>query len=142
MKGWEILKYLTENPKTTKMWIINGGNARHYIKIADFGYLSWFKMDGNNYGEMVSADSLMANEWEEYKPPVDWDKVPVDTKVVVWNDEQHKLAAHYKGFDKKSNRPFLTYVNGTTSWSIGLQYDDYNDYDEWQYCELAEDDEV
>lgn len=66
----------------------------------------------------------------EWKPPVDWSKVPIDTRVIVWNDSTRK---HKRYFTKYANGKIYAFVDGATSWSgkPSLVY-------EWKYGELAE----
>ncbi|MBQ0165370.1 MAG: hypothetical protein KBS75_09280 [Bacteroidales bacterium] len=65
------------------------------------------------------------------KPEVDWYKVPIDTKVIVWdhnNDCRKRYFSHYDG------KFFYTFTLGGTSWSTegeALMC--------WSHCRLAED---
>lgn len=53
---------------------------------------------------------------EEYKEPeVDWSKVPVDTPVLVSNDESFWYNRYFAGVDDEGN-PFV-FPYGRTSWS-------------------------
>ena len=56
----------------------------------------------------------------EYKEPeIDWDKVPVDTPVYVWeNGDSDIYKRYFAGYDKKNNMIFA-FDNGGTSWSSG-----------------------
>lgn len=77
---------------------------------------------------------------EEYieppKPKVDWSKVPVDTLVQVRDDENDKWALRYfKWFVRGHRTPFVTWADGATSKTA------YEEYENWTYCELAEDEE-
>lgn len=77
-------------------------------------------------------------EWaeSEYMDPFvkKWKDVPIDTPVVVWNDdnlvEQH---GHFSGIQ---NGKILTFQGGSTSWTR-------NDYEEiWDYARLATEEEI
>ena len=63
------------------------------------------------------------------KDPVDWSKVPVDTKVLVSNDGKEWYKRHlYKYEDGK----FLTWGNGKTSFTaISIK-----DVFDWDYAKL------
>lgn len=67
--------------------------------------------------------------------PTDWVNVPVDTLVRVRDLESQEWTLRYfKGIDDEdhTNR-FLTWVDGATSKTA------YEEYENWTYCELAED---
>lgn len=85
---------------------------------------SWVK--GSTTQEQV--DMIAA-----YKPPVDWSKVPVDTKVIVWDVPEHKYRMY---FAKYENGEIFTYMGGATSWSREPEQ-----MSGWKYGRLAEDDE-
>ena len=51
---------------------------------------------------------------EEYKPQIDWSKVPVDTPVITENGNRH--------FFKYENDLVYTFDDGTTSWTYRKQY--------------------
>ena len=75
-------------------------------------------------------------EWSEQEyvePPVDWSKVPVDTKILVRDSEDEKWR----------RRHFARYENNTVfAWGSGLtSYSDagYNGVKDWKYAKLAED---
>lgn len=50
---------------------------------------------------------------EEYKPQIDWSKVPVDTPVITENGNRH--------FFKYENDLLYTFDDGTTSWTYRKQ---------------------
>ena len=54
----------------------------------------------------------------EYKEPeIDWDKVPVDTPVYVWeNGDSDIYKRYFAGYDKKYNM-IIAFDNGGTSWN-------------------------
>ncbi|MCQ2439763.1 MAG: hypothetical protein MJ074_08380 [Oscillospiraceae bacterium] len=61
---------------------------------------------------------------------MDWSKVPVDAKVIVWDNVEHKYRRH---FAKYENGEIYTYMGGATSWSN--EQDCLND---WPHGELAD----
>lgn len=71
-------------------------------------------------------------EWanEEYvKPKVDWEKVPVDTPVYVWNSEHAERARHFAKVEKGI---IYTWINGLTSFTSNK-----DQVESWDYAELA-----
>lgn len=77
------------------------------------------------------------NEWanSEYKEiEIDWDRVPVDTPVLVWNyDKKYKKKRYYAGRD---GTKFMTFDLGATSWSC----DEITS--SWFNCELARKEDI
>lgn len=57
------------------------------------------------------------SEQEYVEPPVDWSKVPVDTKVYVRDFDGESWAPRY--FARFEDGKILTWVSGTTSFSDG-----------------------
>ena len=54
----------------------------------------------------------------EYKErEIDWNKVPVDTPIYVWNNNDNRTyKRHFAGYDKINNI-IIAFDNGGTSWS-------------------------
>ena len=54
----------------------------------------------------------------EYKErEIDWNKVPVDTPIYVWNNNDNgTYKRHFVGYDKINNM-IIAFDNGGTSWS-------------------------
>lgn len=55
----------------------------------------------------------------EYKEPeIDWDKVPVDTPIYVWDnlDNSSIYKRYFAGYDKINNM-IIAFDNGGTSWN-------------------------
>lgn len=63
---------------------------------------------------------------------IDWTKVPKDTKVLVWDEEdarkEKRYFSHYVASD--THFPFKVYYGGATSWSTTIETVGY------QCCEL------
>lgn len=78
-------------------------------------------------------------EWanSEYKELViDWDKVPVDTPVLVWDtDDKNKKKRYYAGLNDEY---YMAFNNGTTSWSSGSG----KETSLWFNCELAREKDI
>ena len=75
-------------------------------------------------------------EWSEQEyvePPVDWSKVPVDTKVYVRDSDIEHWRPRY--FAKFEGGKILTWNYGATSFSA----DNLNDVSKWNQGKLAED---
>lgn len=73
------------------------------------------------------------SEQEYVEPPVDWSKVPVDTKVYVRDKENDKWLPRYFARLKYGN--VYVYRCGATSFSAA----DKNDVYCWNFVKLAED---
>lgn len=97
--------------------------------------------DDNNYDGCTTRELLSPEkatkciqEWhKENTLKVDWSKVPVDTKIIVWEDgrESYKVKRHFAKFE---DGKIYAWVMGATSWSI-----DYDvDVSCWDNAELAE----
>lgn len=56
----------------------------------------------------------------EYKErEIDWNKVPVDTPIYVWdNNDNRTYKRHFAGYNKVNNM-IIAFDNGRTSWSSG-----------------------
>lgn len=57
----------------------------------------------------------------EYKErEIDWSKVPVDTPIYVWDDNEDKIIykekRHFAEYDTNNNR-IIAFMDGQTSWS-------------------------
>ena len=76
-----------------------------------------------------SREKWLKTEYVE--PPVDWSKVPVDTKILVRDYENKSWEKRY--FAKYKDNTVYAWGNGTTSWTND---DDYTT--EWNYAKLAE----
>lgn len=78
------------------------------------------------------------NEWanSEYKESViDWDKVPVDTPVLVW-ENGGKVRGYFKNFGTDDQGPFYyVFDYGATSWSK-------KSCSPWRNCELARKEDI
>lgn len=70
---------------------------------------------------------------EYVDPEVDWSKIPVDTPILVRDSEDEEWDKRYfAGFNGKK---VCAWSDGATSWSA----DGENDYYEWKYAKIAED---
>lgn len=67
-------------------------------------------------------------ESEYVEPPVDWSKVPVDTKILVSDDSEYWSKRYFAKFE---NEKVYACVNGATSWSTQSKI-------AWKYAKLAE----
>ena len=75
-------------------------------------------------------------EWAEQEyvePPVDWSKVPVDTKVYVRDSDSAPWKPRY--FARFKNEGIFTWTNGATSFSAK----GFDDVTLWRQGKLAED---
>lgn len=79
---------------------------------------------------------------EEYEEPkVDWNKVPVDTLVMVRDNEDDEWVLRYfDSFEEESFRAmaghnYMVFADGATSVTSGGLVE------HWKYCELVEDED-
>lgn len=75
-------------------------------------------------------------EWSEQKcvePPVDWSKVPVDTKVYVRDFDDESWIPRY--FARFEDGKIFAWTAGTTSFSS----DNFDNVTSWKQGKLAED---
>ena len=70
------------------------------------------------YGDCDELLKKWANS--EYKErEIDWSKVPVDTPIYVWdNNDNRTYKRHFAGYNKVNNM-IIAFDNGGTSWSSG-----------------------
>lgn len=66
---------------------------------------------------------------EYQEPPVDWNKVPIDTPVLVRDTRDGWIKRHFAGIDE--NGCLLAFTGGGTSWST-------EDKAPWEQMKLAE----
>ena len=75
---------------------------------------------------------------DEYIEEVDWSKIPVDTPILVSDDNKCWYRSYFAKYDNYAHR-VCTWRSGRTSWSIN--YDGsylLNNKDIWKYAKLAE----
>lgn len=73
------------------------------------------------------------SEQEYVEPPVDWSKVPVDTKIYVRDfDNGFWIPRHFARFEYGK---IVAWNDGATSFSI----DDFDNVSKWNQGKLAED---
>lgn len=74
-------------------------------------------------------------DWEK---DIDWEKVPVDTPVIVWNsDNCSDNCSHNRYFSGIKNGCFGAYTEGRTSWSSITGQICY-----WYHCKLYRPEDV
>lgn len=73
------------------------------------------------YNEEILCEEVI-KEWanSEYKErEIDWNKVPVDTPIYVWdNNDNRTYKRHFAGYNKVNNM-IIAFDDGGTSWSSG-----------------------
>ena len=88
----------------------------------------------------ISNNGCGMEEWlnSEYVEPekeeVDWSKVPIDTPVLVSDDNENWCKRHFAYYRDKRIRAFKS---GLTSWTIN----DLSEVSGWKYGKLLEDEE-
>lgn len=86
------------------------------------------------FGESNRDCDVLLKEWaeKEYEePPIDWSKVPVDTPILVRNDERDKWKKRY--FAKYEFGEVHAWHDGVTSWSTETYVTHI-----WEFAKLAE----
>ncbi len=96
------------------------------------------------------VEEVLNISWDDEEPLditkelgiVDWENVPVDTKVFVSDDGEKWERRYFKRYNKlfrenNEEYPYSCFRVGCTSWSSGEEYDEVG----WKYCKLAEDGE-
>nr|DAK01909.1 MAG TPA: hypothetical protein [Caudoviricetes sp.] len=98
-------------------------------------------------GKCLFADSVLpscsmeALEWadaEYIEPEVDWSKVPVDTPILVSDDNKRWYRSYFAEYNNEDHQVW-TWRGGRTSWSIN--YDGaylVSNREAWKYAKLAE----
>lgn len=70
----------------------------------------------------------------KYVPPkINWDNVPIDTKIIVWDCEERKLKRHFAGISDDTH--IETYAGGGTSWTT-------DEIENWNFAELPKEEET
>ena len=88
------------------------------------------------FGQWFGYCGEKAKEWlkSEYVPYVDWNKVKVDTKVLVSEDGEKWYKRH---FAKYENGKVYVWYEARTSWTVVNKVDTYP----WEYAKLYEGEE-
>lgn len=82
--------------------------------------------------------------WEDEEPfdigkylgIIDWENVPVDTKVLVSDDGRNWEKRYFKYYNNGNiRRRHVCFADGRTSWSNKDNHEGIG----WKYCKLAED---
>lgn len=126
----EMLKELVEN----------GGMFEHhapgytvidYVKLTDSGIV-FVNKKTDEIEQIFELDAIiLSNEWKPYVKPVDWTKVPIDTKVLCTIPSGIQQRRHFAGI--VDGKP-ATWFDGATSWSNNA----IDKYTDWHTVELAE----
>ena len=76
----------------------------------------------------------LLHKWllEEYEPEIDWSKVPVDTPVMVREDDEEWRKRRFAFYLKDTQRNYWCFRVGCNS------QDNDNCVYSWKYCKLAE----
>ena len=104
---------------------------------------AWRGLCGNVYSWLYETINPLVS-WEDEKPfdigkylgIIDWENVPVDTKVLVSDDGKNWEKRYFKFYNKENNRcKSVCFADGRTSWSNKDNHEGIG----WRYCKLAED---
>ena len=88
-----------------------------------------------NHCHVLTMLWLMDEYKEPEEPEIDWNKVPVDTKIYVKNEGCKTWFKRY--FAKYENGKIYAWDYGYTSWTVGGE----NNFTSWDYSKLAEPEE-
>ena len=114
------------------------GNSIAIDKCGNLHKCIELRCDNCTFGDLGNCRSCheKVKEWSEQEyvePPVDWSKVPVDTKVFVRDSDSESWSPRY--FARFKNGGIFTWTNGTTSFSA----EGFDDVTLWRQGKLAED---
>ena len=71
----------------------------------------------NEYNTSCSEEFAKWANSEYKEPEIDWNKVPVDTPIYVWdNNDNRTYKRYFAGYDKINNI-IIAFNDGATSWS-------------------------
>lgn len=118
--------------------IATTGNSIAIDKKGNFYKCSELRCDNCTFGDLGNCRSCheKIKKWSEQEyvePPVDWSKVPVDTKILVRDSENETWKKRH--FAKFENGKIFTWTNGATSFSRNSVCD----FSWWNQGKLAED---
>lgn len=69
----------------------------------------------NEYNTHCSEEFAKWANSEYKEPEIDWNKVPVDTPIYVWdNNDNRTYKRHFAGY---ANDKIIAFTDGATSWS-------------------------
>lgn len=130
-KYWSDIKYITLND------IAMDKRTMKICKCSDGFDCNDCLFNHTNYPLNDSRCGYNLMDWlnSEYVEPeqkVDWNKVKVDTPILVRTIDTEKWKRRY--FAKYENGNVYAWMDGATSWSSGDKR-----VKSWNYCKLAED---
>lgn len=121
----ELLKYACRKPMHSGFAVLKVGGLANCITTSCSRCIFYYNTDCTDCEER-------RRKWleQEYEPPVDWSKVPVDTPILVKDTEDDDWMNRY--FAEYKNGTVYAWCNGATSWS------GKNNKCPWKYAKLAE----
>ena len=119
------------NYEKYKDLVIHTLEKNNFCDLANFVYSQDCKL------RMCSECKELIVKWldEEYKPRVDWSKVPVDTPVIVREMTGKGIKRHFCKYEPKFVEPFVCFNDGRTSFTGGATT-------HWDNCELARPEDI
>ena len=104
----------------------------HTGKVVDCGNMDC-RDCGFSTGKGCCIEDWLDSEYvEPEKEEVDWSKVPIDTKVIVSDDNENWYRRHFAYY--RGERIWV-FISGLTSWTIN----DLSEVSGWKYGKLLED---
>ena len=121
-KGREIFLYKNKPVKEESAWRGICGNVYSWLYETINPLVSWEDEEPFDIGKYLGI--------------IDWENVPVDTKVLVSDDGKNWEKRYFKFYNKENNRcKRVCFADGRTSWSNKDNHEGIG----WKYCKLAED---
>lgn len=121
-KGREIFLYKNKPVKEESAWRGICGNVYSWLYETINPLVSWEDEEPFDIGKYLGI--------------IDWENVPVDTKVLVSDDGKNWEKRYFKFYNKENNRcKCVCFADGRTSWSNKDNHEGIG----WKYCKLAED---
>lgn len=117
--------------------VVNGGihlvSKYTHLKKGNFDGNLQFKSQTSKDYDIMKVVNPFTGEVLFERDGVDWDNLPVDTKVLVSNDSEHWGRAHFKSRVEVSyGYVYETWVSGTT------EFTSQGYFSKWKYCKLYE----
>lgn len=122
----ELLKYACRKPMNSGFAVLKVGGLANCITTSCSRCI-FYNTDCTDCTDCEER----RRKWleQEYEPPVDWSKVPVDTPILVKDTEDDDWMNRY--FAEYKNGTVYAWCNGATSWTGNSKCD-------WKYAKLAE----
>lgn len=125
MKAWEICK-----KENVGKFYIDDVEKRKW-KVGQVEDLNIYDLFDGDYYDTINSFNLHISELAEmnFEEDIDWSKVPVDTKIIISNDNKDWNRRH---FAKYENGRVYAWIWGKTSFTANSN----EDVADWEYAKL------